>query len=1032
MNTESFGKYSRDVHLPLAEELGDCNEITAMHVFRYSKEDDTDGLDSQILRQLAPLQSDPHVLEFLKMLELGAFGTPALHDPRIIWLSAAVIHHRAGDNSPTVAAVKLGKTLFLRVGLSAVKREIQRDDGTQANLFTSLILSLLSHLNNLQSTHWAADHTRVARESENFAQITTRHREKNVLMFFADTQYDLTDKAGRVQLGVLNAVSSEDDPERRRKMVEAKVVRYLHGEACLAQELLPYGWTLPTNDRGRVAGGSLPVPDFSDARLLQEVHTLFAQGETFSKIVTQLAVLEAEGEVTRRSGIKHQLTFADAMADGTRDTLHQITARLTRITLHPAIPRPTPPDREVLDAYLAGGDPEKLFTIPQRLVIQRPETLRTGRWLRVLRNDIRQRGLVLGGQAPVYFTPDDDCGFFVLDCPWPWPIDSETGEVLERFGLDDLTLRRSAVRILLGLEPAISGPRAGGRGHQRSIRRPFLFFDEWSEGDWSYISVASPGAREGLHNSTILRRTSSESGSWKKQKDKHAEFAFATFRQQSLALDVANSIEAALSQRILPEGVSPLDLPSFDPKNVAAVAEAENLKRRAVAASALADEASKKAYGAREMASVLSGQGQIERALTYEADALIFERQAETAKSQALALASKSAAADRAAISEVATDLSLAAFVIAGLRRAAEDGQVSASTGAILDRMFDDWSLIPIDQPDPSKGKWIRWSVDFLVPMLDGTPDLRIAISGSVPNIRVARRSPKPHENRPRSYGLYTGPRFDHTAKIFLGFGKPLSETAIATRVNEHVLFNFDLRKWLHEHSIGSTGLGIALIDHPLYIVRQAYYRAVADDLEGIPLSAYSERWAQHIVETYTDKTRTWFGAACPDDLRLTHQILATLTAVGPVEVDELARVLQIPRPRIYYLSAPAHRNSKHSFVRPRYAERIGKLRAFSAIKCPHGRCGETASHVVLVPETASSGFGVMCPKCRRMPNVADPKWAQIIFPTEYLSGLWSSIKPRHIVNRTVAILEPTVLDVAPVPSLSLPRKYRARAKRAR
>jgi len=1029
-NSHLFGKYSRDVHRPLAEALGDCNEITTMHVFRYSKKEDIDGLNLQIERQLAPLQSDPHVLAFLRMVELGAFESPSVFDPDIVWISAAMIHHQAADNLPTVAAVKIGGTLFLRVGLSAVKREIMRDDGTDANLFTTLILSLLSHLNHLQSTYWAKDFTRAARESVNFAQITNRHRERNVSMHFGEEHYDLSDKGGRVQLGVLNAVTAEDDPERRRKLVESKVVRYLRGEACLPREILPYGSTLPINEHGRVENGTIPFPDFGDAKLLQEVHTLYAKGETYRNMMMRLAVLEAEKKVTRRSGTNHKLTFADAIADGANVTLYAVIARLIRITLHPEIPSPSKPDQRVLDAYLAGGDPAKLFTLPQLLAIQRPEMVRTGRWLRVLRNDIRQRGLVLGGRTPIYFSANDDCGFFVLDCPWPWPIDPATGVVLDRFGLDDLTLRRSAVRILLGLSPASSGPRTGGRGRQCLNRRPFLFFGDWSEGAWSYVSVASPGAREGLYNSTILRRSTSKSGAWKIEKERHAEFAVATFRQQSLALDVANSIEVSLTNRILPEGAAPLDLTSFDPKNAAAAVEAENMKRRAAAASALADEAAKKAYGAREMASVLSGRGEIERALTYDAEASNFERESVAAKSQASKLLSKSAAAERANVSEVTTDLSPAAFVIAGLRRAAEDGQVSSITGAILDRVFDGWSLVPIDQSDPSKGKWIRWSVDFLIPMLDGTPDLKIPITGLVPNIRVARKSPILHEQRPRSYGLYTGPRFDHAAKIYLGLGKSMSETSTATRVGEHILMKFDLRKWLQEHSIGSTGLGIALIDHPLTIVRQAYYRAVSDDLEGVPANAHSEFWAKHIVETYSDESRKWFGATCPDELTFAHQIVATLTDVGPVAVDELARVLQISKAELNYLSTPIHPNCEWSFVRPRFVLRIAKSRAFTVIKCPHHRCGGIASHVVLVPETASSGFGVMCPKCRRMPNVEDPKWAQIVFPTEYLSGLWSAIKPRPEVGRTVTIPKPIVLDVAPFPRSELPRKYRVNVKK--
>jgi hypothetical protein len=62
-----------------------------------------------------------------------------------------------------------------------------------------------------------------------------------------------------------------------------------------------------------------------------------------------------------------------------------------------------------------------------------------------------------------------------------------------------------------------------------------------------------------------------------------------------------------------------------------------------------------------------------------------------------------------------------------------------------------------------------------------------------------------------------------------------------------------------------------------------------------------------------------------------------------------------------------------------------------------------------MLPEVARSGFGVLCPSCRRAPRKGDT-WAWVAFPRTYL-GHWSRTAKVAFRDSPVTVAVP-----APVP----------------
>jgi hypothetical protein len=116
------------VYRPLADALDVARDAEVAHYDRFSIQDGS-GVESQVARHCAQYPSDPDVAAYRALLS-SAFDNPAAGVAHgIRWLSLADIHHSLTDPRPVVAHVVIGRTVFFRVELSTVERQIQVKSG---------------------------------------------------------------------------------------------------------------------------------------------------------------------------------------------------------------------------------------------------------------------------------------------------------------------------------------------------------------------------------------------------------------------------------------------------------------------------------------------------------------------------------------------------------------------------------------------------------------------------------------------------------------------------------------------------------------------------------------------------------------------------------------------------------------------------------------------------------------------------------------------------------------------------------------
>ena len=172
---------AQKVFRPLADALDVARDAEEAHYDRFSVQDGS-GIESQVDRHCKLYSGDPDVAAY-RALPSSAFDSPAAGAPHgIRWLSLADIHHSLTGNTPVVAFVVLGRTVFFRVELSAVERQIERPDGEDENAYTTLVLAVTNHLRKLRVSRWADDVTRAARENVNWGLIMRRHHERGIRM----------------------------------------------------------------------------------------------------------------------------------------------------------------------------------------------------------------------------------------------------------------------------------------------------------------------------------------------------------------------------------------------------------------------------------------------------------------------------------------------------------------------------------------------------------------------------------------------------------------------------------------------------------------------------------------------------------------------------------------------------------------------------------------------------------------------------------------------------------------------------------
>ena len=785
---------------------------------------------------------------------------------------------------------------------------------------------------------------------------------------------------------------------------------------------MPVGWELARNGRGQPLRdperGQVPVADHGLAAVLQDVYARFAAGERFDGILAALIGHEAQGRIRRRSGQRFDLTFADAAGDPTKAHDAALSVFAGR-TAKPDgyLGRAAAPSEELIARYLAGEDPAALFTIAQRDLIGRVELVRTGTYLRTLKSDLVGRGTVIAGVAAQYAGEGDERGYFVVEPTWPWPVDPATGLAVGRFGIDDATCRQAGARLLRSLRPS---RRQGGRAQERPEPRAISAFDPWIEDgtEWGLIARDNNG---GKHNIVIMSRPEPDGraparpgpgpgpgpgrasggngnaagsqeagvvaavarGGWTMELGNPREFVRGTFSLHALCQDVAIQAQAAVEAAMLGDRVARAAATVVTRRQADESTARARLLSLADDADARAQESAKAQAGARRLASLAAGDGLDDEASALMADAREHGAAASRAQGQASALRAQ-AAADLPAgpggpqdPDDPAADASIAAYLIAGLTRASRNqGRTGPRLAAAAARHLGNWRVRPVSD---GTDRYIEWSCVMTLPLIDGGT-AGIPLAGRIRNVRREQRH---GEDTKRIVTVTTAFRD----------GRTLDEAALAADTSVPCLIAHYVGPWLTSAGLTRRGLRGALMRHPLGYVRQALHAHVDPDAGASPaLRPYAPAYLAHLAATYASDQQ-WGDGPVPDDLALHHQVAATLAApaaCGPqgVRLEELANAagvgVQALRAR---LVVPTQRTA--GFIRPAYAEYASPAKdRIRLIRCPHPRCNGLCDAVVLLPEVAASGYGVICRTCRRAPNTTDARWKSVVFPPDYLTPL--------------------------------------------
>ena len=749
MNSFNHGTYVNGVHKPLLDALGDLTLIRTVFADRFST-DEEDGLDSQVRRHMSLYRDDPEVRAYLALNDQGVFE----NDPREsigsasaegcpVWISARDVHHLAKESRPQIAAVRFGDKLFVRVNMSALKRDIRRSDGSEENVYTVFLMSLVRALPNLEEVRWAVDSTRASRSGANWSALLREFEEHRVRMCFGGQSYSLHDPGSRVLLSILGAVGSEDDPLRRYRMLSGQISKWSVGVFALGPQFLRYGWDLPRRSTGTVPSDAKPIPNLEEGKILGKFFELFAEGAPPKAIVQCLAEFESRGLISRRAGNLVGATFQDALDNPDPKSCAKVVSRIARRTWENGIPSPERPSESAIAEYLAGGNPQSIFDIPQQLIIANPETLRTGVWLRPLKSTIRRKDLVILGHSAISFGDDLSKSYFIIPCPMSWPVDEKTGEVIERFGISDDVLRRAAARILRNLRPNNAGPK-GGRAHPRTERRAFQNFSEWEIGDFIYYAWAAEGSRKGLVNTTIYRQPKISPRPWSHIKDDPGHPAIATVRQTDLMAAITRNLMVDFPESLLSQSQTFAAI-QVETTQSELEMQRDGLLLRAERAAREAKENKVAAAGARKLAATMAEVGDMEQSQMYSEDATGYLRKVKELEEKSISFREQATLnqfgdATGHAEDSIETDLSIVAYMAAALSKSLERKRVITKIGEYCDKLFSDWVFEPCDGPEGEA--LVRYSVAFHLPV-EGGSTAKVILHGSVKNVREKKSKPQ-------------------------------------------------------------------------------------------------------------------------------------------------------------------------------------------------------------------------------------------------------------------------------------------------
>lgn len=902
----------------------------------------------------------------------------------IRWIRMQDLHHNATGTEPIAAVALVGAHLIVSITLSSTTRHIVREDGEDENGYTRLMLAILNHYPSLTRVRWADDVTRAGRDAADWAQLKTKCKVRNVRIVLGGREYDLKNSGDELALGALGLVASNDDPLRRHKLTGKRLLKYRTGGAALSEKQMPHGWRLQRDEHGRPVRegdkGLLPEGQPERVEALACLYRMAAEGAPWHVIGAQLIDLEQAGKIERRSHIDPGATYA-AMAGNPQATYDAAKNIFVRSNFAPGT-APTPED---INRYEAGEDPRILFDADTLQFIAKPELVRTGRYHRRLKNDIRGRGLVLDGVPATYADEQDEYGWFdVLSAPWPWPVDPKTGTPIPLFGLSDETCRKVGARLLRELRSP-SRP-TGGRAHQDGQRRVLQRFENWTREpghpDARYTDEATELGVEARQNNSgrenfivMFRRQSvgrckgQTSWHWVGSGERRPDHIAGTGNLAELTASVAVSLDAAVEQVLDPATLATAELVRA---SNASIDRRPALRARVQAAKAAAQKASDDADALRIQSGRRAAARDFPGADRYDAMAATQDEEAEKALLVAADLTRQIDALSEAELSEsqdtAEANVTIAAYLVVGLERAARtNGRGTRQLGLLADRVFRDWAF-------SVRGDEMHWQAAAALPLRDGGEAV-VRLEGVIRNVR----------SRPGK-ALATP---NIVARYVFDEGRSLDDVAQVLEVSRRRLLTARVMPWLVQHGVTSRGAKNALVDHPVHAVRQVVHTLVADDADTAESLPWPKRWVDLLASTYLNPALEWGDAACPDDVRWVQQLVATLDQGGAhtrgLSVVEAALAMGVTEDAVRQLVRPLQRSA--GFTRPKYLRYVpgsGRSRV-QLIPCPHGCRRAWANCVALLPEVAASGFGVLCASCRRAPNGEHADWFRVAFPTAYL-----------------------------------------------
>jgi|GEM_PF-2698015 len=969
----------RKVYRTLAEKLP-VGRPSVLDAPRFSVVGHVGGIAAQRAAHFSIYGSDPVVAQISAIPDCAWDpATPEAGSAHgITWLRLSDLHHNARGNELVAAVLLVEDHLFVSITLSTTRKQVRRDDGEDENGVTLLLLALINHYPSLRALRFADDITRAQRDPADWALLQAKCKTRQIAMVLGGRMYDMRDAGAEISLGALALVGTRDDPERRHKLTGKRLLKYQAGGAGIAETQLPHGWRFRRDQHGRPITddrrGRIPEAEPEMVDVVRALYDAHASGESYQKLAERMIAFEAMGKLRRRDHTDPDNTYART-AD---DTLARYDAAKAFFVRSAFRPRTLPSERAIA-RYLAGEEPEDVFDPDTRLYLAKVELIRTGRYFRRLRNDIRGRGVIVDG-FPVQYRDDlDEYGWFdVLSEPWAWPVD-DRGRELVRFGLPDQMCRQVAVRLLRELRNR-EAP-TGGRAHVSARPRALQQFENWSAAPGTqgarYEDEATEWGVEARCNNTgkenfivLFRRQSDGDGSRGRRGwsfvgtgERRPDHIAATGSLAELCASV--SVHLELAARRLADASEVATLATVAPTEEGPGRNAV-IRQRIEQRVAEAAEASRLAGGHRTMAALVA-EDNPEEARRY-AQAAAEAAQAVSALEAEIRdlhedLAQAEATHDAV---EDSANIALLPYVVVGLERAGRaGGRSEPRLASVCAQLLTGWRFFPVDDG-------LEWACDCVLPLATGG-EVKLPLLGRIRDVRT------------RS-GRETAST-EMAIRYLMDEGRDLDDVARALDTSRKGLLVRRIMPWLVASGVTSRGAKCAIVDHPLPSVRRLVFGHLRSPAEP-PANAYAAR----VLETYTDPGLQWGDAAVPDStgwiaaaMRMLTQDSATWTHGLPVL--DVALALGRSEDDVRELVAPQRRSA--GFTRPvflRYAD-PGKTRV-AAIACPHKPCKgrRPADHVVLLPEVAASGFGVICGHCRRVPTSAD-QWPVTQYPPAYLES---------------------------------------------